>query len=268
MAIISLHSAASALSALNTALDVTANNLANVNTPGFKPSRTNFEDLLYVERMQPGIEDSHGNNRPIGLYVGLGVKVTGTQTEYKLGTPITTDNPLDIMIQNQASFFKVESPNSPGGYAFTRAGHFTRNKDGQVVLANNIGQKLIPEITIPDNASGITISETGDVSYTVDGSSDSVQLTRIQVSNFINPQGLKSIGGNLVEETAASGPPVDGDPGTDQFGRLSQGFIEGSAVDPTKELIDLIKTQRAFEMNSNTIRTADATLQTVAQLKR
>lgn len=268
MAIISLHSAASALSALNTSLDVTANNLANVNTPGFKPSRTNFEDLLYQERMQPGIENAHGDNRPIGLYVGLGVKVTGTQTEFKQGAPIQTDRPLDMMIQNDNSFFKIESPDSPGGYAYTRAGSFTRNKDGQVVLANNIGQKLIPEVTIPDDATGVTIDQTGNVSYTNATSTEPVQLTRIQVSNFINPSGLKSIGGNLFEETGASGPAQDGDPGTENFGSILQNFVEASAVDPTKELIDLIKTQRAFEMNSNTIRTADATLQTVAQLKR
>jgi flagellar basal-body rod protein FlgG len=248
MAIIALHSAASALSALNTSLDVTSNNLANVNTPGFKPSRANFQDLLYVEKMQ-------------------GVQVTGTQTEFTQGPPIATERNLDLAIDGNG-FFKVDSPDSPGGYAYTRAGSFTRNKDGQVVLANSQGQKLEPEFVIPREADGITIDQTGMVSYTVPGSPDQVQVGRLQLSGFINPSGLKSVGGNLYEETSASGPAVDGEPGADNYGRIMQNYIEGSAVDPTRELIDLIKTQRAFEMNSNTIRTADATLQTVAQLKR
>ncbi|MBY0308325.1 MAG: flagellar basal-body rod protein FlgG [Phycisphaerales bacterium] len=268
MAIMSLHSAASALSALNTSLDVTANNLANVNTPGFKPSRVNFEDLLYVERAQPGIESAYGQTRPIGLYVGLGTRVTGTQTEFTQGNPIPTGNEFDLMIDGRHSFFKVESPKSPGGFAYTRAGGFVKNKDGQLVLANNIGQKLIPEIVLPPDAMQVTIDASGKVSYTTSASSTANELTRLTLTNFINPAGLKSLGGNLYEETAASGQPLDGNPGDDNFGTIQQGSIEASTVDPTKELIDLIKTQRAFEMNSNTIRTADATLQTVAQLKR
>lgn len=267
MAIVSLHSAASALSALNTSLDVTANNLANVNTPGFKPSRANFQDLLYVERMQPGIESSGGEKRPIGLYVGLGVQVTGTQTEFTQGSPIQTDRPLDITIEGNG-FFKVTSPDSPGGYAFTRAGHFTRNNEGQFVLANNVGQKLEPEIVIPAGQTGITIGSDGKVVYSLGTGVDPVEAGQITLASFINPSGLKAIGGNLFEPTIASGPAVEGNPGTDNFGLLLQNYLEGSAVDPTRELIDLIKTQRAFEMNSNTIKTADETLRTVAQLKR
>ena len=268
MAIISLHSAASALSALNTSLDVTANNLANVNTPGFRPSRANFQDLLYIERMQPGIENTSGDKRPIGLYVGLGVQVTGTQTEFgQPGNPILTERPLDVMIQGNG-FFKVASQSSPGGFAYTRAGHFTRNNEGQVVLADSVGHKLEPEITIPTEATGITIGADGTVTYTLSGGTDLAEAGRITLAGFINPSGLKAIGGNLFEETIASGPGIDGTPGTDNFGTILQNFLEGSTVDPTRELIDLIKTQRAFEMNSNTIRTADETLRTVAQLKR
>lgn len=267
MAIVALHSASSALSALNTSLDVTANNLANVNTPGFNPSRANFEDLLYQEKMQPGIENAYGDNRPIGLYVGLGVRVTGTQIQFNQGNPIATGNPLDLTI-NGRGFFKVESPDSPGGYAYTRAGQFTRNNEGQVVMASSTGQKLQPEIIIPIEATEITIDNTGMVSYTLPDDPAPVELGRLQLTSFINPTGLSSVGGNLFEETTASGPPQDGDPGTDQWGSILQNFIEGSTVDPTRELIDLIKTQRAFEMNSNTIRTADETLRTVAQLKR
>jgi flagellar basal-body rod protein FlgG len=268
MAIISLHSAASALSALNTSLDVTANNLANANTPGFKPSRANFQDLLYVERMQPGIESgTSGERRPIGLYVGLGTQVTGTQMEFKQGSPIETGRPLDLTI-NGDSFFKVTAPEVPGGFAYTRAGHFTQNAEGQVVLADNVGRRIDPEITFPQGATGITVTPDGRVTYSDGVSTTPIELTRITLSMFINPSGLKSLGGNLFAPTAASGPAVDGQPETENFGSLLQGFIEGSAVDPTRELIDLIKTQRAFEMNSNTIRTADETLRTVAQLKR
>lgn len=267
MAVIALHSAASALSALNTSLDVTSNNLANVNTPGFKPSRANFQDLLYVERMQPGIENANGDKRPIGLFVGLGVQVAGTQTEFSQGSPISTERPLDMTIEGQG-FFKVTAPDAPGGFAYTRAGHFTRNSEGQVVLANNVGQRLDPEITIPPDATGVTIGTDGMVSYTTATSPDTIDLARITLTGFINPSGLKAVGGNLYEETAASGPPVDGEPGTDNFGLILQNYLEGSSTDPTRELIDLIKTQRAFEMNSNTIRTADETLRTVAQLKR
>ena len=263
----SLWIAKTGLDAQQTRMAVTSNNLANVNTPGFKPSRANFQDLLYIERMQPGVENAHGDNRPIGLYVGLGVEVTGTQTQFTQGSPIRTEAELDMTI-NGDGFFKVESPNSPTGYAYTRAGHFTKNRDGQVVLADSQGQKLIPEVSFPDGAMNITIDETGMITYSTGDDSEPQELVRIQLANFINPAGLAPIGGNLYEVTGASGPAIDGDPGTDNFGTIMQKYIEGSAVDPTKELIDLIKTQRAFEMNSNTIRTADETLRTVAQLKR
>jgi len=267
MAVVALHSAASALSALNTSLDVISNNLANVNTPGFKPSRANFQDLLYQQQMQPGIENSHGDVRPIGLFVGLGVQVAGTQTEFSQGSPISTERPLDLTVEGNG-FFKVTSPDAPGGFAYTRAGHFTRNNEGQVVLANNVGQRLEPEMVIPQDANSITIAPDGTVTYTTSQSAAQVELGRMTLTTFVNPSGLKAVGGNLYNETAASGPPIDGNPETENFGSVLQFFLEGSTTDPTRELIELIKTQRAFEMNSNTIRTADETLRTVAQLKR
>ena len=268
MAITALHSAASALSALNTSLDVTSNNLANVNTPGFKPSRVNFQDLMYVEQAAAGSKNANGDQRPIGIYVGLGVEVAGTQVDFAANTGvIPTGRPLDLTI-NEGGFFKVTAQEQPGGFAYTRAGHFTRNADGEVVLASDQGRRLDPNLTIPQNASGITIDANGLVTANIPGQVTPQEIGQIELTMFINPSGLKQIGENLWVETGASGPAINGVPGTENFGTLQQGQLEASGTDPTRELIDLIKTQRAFEMNSNTIRTADETLRTVSQLKR
>lgn len=267
MAIISLHSAASALSALNTSMDVTSNNLANVNTPGFKPSRANFQDLLYVERAQPGAINASGDQRPIGLYVGLGVQVSGTQVEFTQGPPVNTEREMDLTIEG-SGFFRVVAPDQPGGFAYTRTGSFTRNSDGEMVLASDQGRRLDPNIVIPENASNLTIDRTGRVFVTTATAVAPTEIGQISLANFINPSGLKQIGENLFVETAASGPAVTGTPQSENFGSLIQRFIEGSAVDPTRELIDLIRVQRAFEMNSNTIRAADETLKTVSNLRR
>ncbi|MCW5765519.1 MAG: flagellar basal-body rod protein FlgG [Phycisphaeraceae bacterium] len=268
MAITALDSAASGLSALNTALDVTANNLANVNTQGFKGSRANFQDLLYVERAQPGVENSIGDQRPTGLYVGLGVKVSGTQVDFEQGAPIATGRELDVTISGRG-FFRVKVQDSLGdGYAYTRAGNFALNRDGEIVLASDQGRRLEPNIQIPEDATAISIQDNGEVYVDRPGLTDPELVGQMEIATFINPQGLKSIGENLFLQTDASGPPVLGTPGEDQRGSLKQKFVENSNVDPTVELINLIKTQRAFEMNSNTIRTADETLRTVATLKR
>ncbi|MFA6046293.1 MAG: flagellar basal-body rod protein FlgG [Phycisphaerales bacterium] len=269
MAINALQSAASGLSALNTALDVTANNLANVNTPGFKGSRVNFQDLLYVEKAQPGTINANQDQRPIGLYLGLGVRVSGTQLDFTQGAPQSTGRPLDVTINGQGFFqVSVEDSLGNGGLAYTRAGNFTRNSDGEVVLANDQGRRLTPRIQIPQEAQTINIGADGQVSYTVAGQSTPVLLDRIQLATFVNPAGLKQVGENLYVETAASGPPLTGDPGTDARGSLQSSFLESSNIDPTRELIELIRTQRAFEMNSQSIRAADETLRNVAQLIR
>ncbi len=266
MAILALQSAASGLSALNTALDVTANNLANVNTTGFKGSRVNFQDLLYVERAQPGVENANGDQRPIGLYVGLGVKVSGTQMNFSQGSPIQ-GNELDLMIQGPG-FFRVRVEESLGGEAYTRAGNFVRNRDGDLVLASSDGRRLEPSISIPADATSVQVTSDGRVFFTQSGDTEPQEAGQLQLVVFANPPGLKQIGESLYSATAASGDPVEGTPGTDNRGRILQGFVEGSNVDPTRELIDLIRTQRAFEMNSNTIRAADETLRNVAQLRR
>lgn len=269
MAINALQSAASGLSALNTALDVTANNLANVNTPGFKASRVNFQDLLYIEKEQPGTVNANQDQRPIGLYVGLGVKVSGTQLDFTQGAPQATGKPLDVTI-NGAGFFQVGVEDSLGsnGTAYTRAGHFTLNRDGELVLASDQGRRLQPVISIPAEAENISIGADGKVTYSLAGQSEPVEAGQLELAAFVNPAGLKQVGENLYVETAASGPPVTGIPGTESRGSLQSAFLESSNVDPTRELIELIRTQRAFEMNSQSIRAADETLRSVATLRR
>ncbi|MBC7835633.1 MAG: flagellar basal-body rod protein FlgG [Phycisphaerales bacterium] len=268
MSVTSLQSSASALSALNTSMDVIAHNLANVNTAGFKASRANFQDLLYQELAQPGIQNANGDERPIGLYVGMGVKVAGTQLNFKQGAPVASDNPLDMMIEGSGFFrVRVQDDQAPGGFAYTRAGQFEVNSDGEVVMANDQGRRLDVGFTIPPNTT-ISIDTNGRVTAQASQDAEPEELGQIEISTFVNPAGLKQMGENLYAETGASGPPINGEPGTESFGMIRSKFYENSNVDPTTELINLIRTQRAFEMNSNTIRAADEALKSIAQLRR
>lgn len=268
MALISLQSAASGLAALNTALDVISNNLANVNTAGFKASRANFQDLLYIEQSQPGVRNANDDQRPTGLMVGLGVKVSGTQTDFTSGNPIK-GNKLDVFIQGNGFFrVQVEDSRGVGGLAYTRSGQFALNSDGELVLATDQGRRLADGITIDGDVEDIQIDANGRVLVKRPGVAEPEEVGQLQLANFVNPWGLKSVGENLFVETAASGPPIEGEPGTDAFGSILQGYFESSNVDPTNELIHLIRVQRAFEMNSNTIRAADEVLRAVAQLRR
>jgi len=269
MAIIAMQSAATGLSALNLRLDVIANNLANVNTDGFKSSRANFQDLLYVEKAQAGVENANADQRPTGLYVGLGVKASGTQLNFEQGSLLPTGRPEDLAIEGLGFFrVQVEDERSPGGVAYTRAGNFTRNADGELVLASDQGRRLDPPIVVPDDATSIQISENGEVFAVINGEPEPASIGQLELAVFVNPAGLRQLGENLYAETAGSGPPINGEPGTENFGVVRQGFLESSNVDPTRELVDLIRTQRAFEMNSQSIRAADDVLQAVAQLRR
>lgn len=269
MAVIALHSAATGLNALNTDLDVIANNLANVNTEGFKSSRTNFQDLMYQEKELPGVENSNGDIRPTGLYIGLGVRVSGTQVDFTQGSPLNTGRSLDLMIDGIGFFqVQVEEGRAPSGIAYTRAGNFAVNRDGELVLASDQGRRLVPTINIPDDAISVNVNADGRVFTLQPGESEPTEQGQIEIAAFLNPAGLKQVGENLFVESGASGPPVTGEPASNNFGRLQSGFLEGSNVDPTKELIDLIRTQRAFEMNSNVIRAADEALRTVSNLNR
>ncbi len=269
MGVIAMQSASTGLRALNTRLDVIANNLANVNTEGFKTSRANFEDLLYIERAQPGVENNNGDQRPTGLYVGLGVKVSGTQQDFSQGPPVPSENPLDWYIEGKGFFqVQVEADLGEGGLAYTRAGNFTLNSEGEIVLANSDGRRLEPNITVPLDAQAVGIDPSGRIFATLPGDAQPQEIGQIELALFVNEAGLTQVGQNLWVESAASGPPITGEPSTQNFGSIRGNMLEGSNVDPARELIELIRTQRAFEMNSQSIRAADETLQSVAQLRR
>lgn len=269
MAIVALHSASTGLQALSTGLDVIANNLANSNTDGFKASRVNFQDLLYIEKAQPGVENIIGDQRPTGVYVGLGVKVSGTQIDFRQGTAQNTGRELDIMIDGNG-FFQVQVEDELGvdGLAYTRAGNFALNADGEIVLANDQGRRLVPGIDVPPDATQIEILTDGTVLVAINGEAEPQQIGQIELALFINPAGLKPIGENLYIQTAASGEPSVGEPLEGGRGALQQRFLEGSNVDPVVELVNLIRTQRAFELNSQSIQAADEALQTIGRLRR
>ena len=268
MAITALHSASTGLSSLSTELDVIANNLANINTTGFKASRVNFEDLMYQQKQQPGVENANGDLRPAGLYVGLGTKVSNTQIDFTQGDPVSTDHQLDLMIEGHGFFELSIVEDIGGGRAYTRDGNFIRNAEGDLVLGTMDGPRLEPPISIPDDTTKVEITSDGQVFAFTNQDIDGTLVGTITLSTFVNPEGLRSIGGNRYIETAASGPPIQGLPGESQFGTLLQNHLESSNVEPVKELISLIKTQRAFEMNSQTIQAADETLQVISNLRR
>ncbi len=268
MAITALNSAATGLRALSTRIDVIANNLANAETTAFKRTRVNFEDLMYITMKEPGAENAQGDLSPAGTFVGLGVKVSNTQLDLEQGSPENTGRPLDVAIQGNG-FFRVKILDTIGdGYGYTRNGNFFANKEGQLVLGIGDGYILQPEITIPSNATGITISREGFITYLQPGQIDRQEAGRLKLTNFVNPHGLKLLGGSIYVATDASGEPIEADPGEEGTGEILQNFLEGSNVDPVKELVTLIKTQRAFELNSQSIQTADQALQTIGNLRR
>lgn len=267
MATIALHSAATGLNAMSTAIDVISNNLANVNTNGFKSMRANFEDLIYQVKEQPGVENANGDQRPSGLLVGLGVQVANTQPKFEQGPAVPTGQPLDVMIEGNG-FFMVDILDDLGDIGYTRSGNFFQNRDGDLVLGNSDGPRMEPSITIPPEAEKISISADGTVSVLLAGDDELTEVGQIELATFTNPAGLKQIGGNIWVTSAASGPPIEGTPGEGSLGTVLQGHLEGSNVSPVEELIALIKTQRAFEMNSQTIQAADEVLQVVSNLRR
>jgi flagellar basal-body rod protein FlgG len=268
MAITALNSAATGLRALSTRIDVVANNLANAETTAFKRSRVNFEDLFYLQLKQPGATNSAGEPSPAGIFVGLGVKISNTQLDLEQGSLEDTRRDLDVGISGDG-FFKVKVLDGIGdGFAYTRNGNFFQNAEGDLVLGIGDGYRIEPSINIPADAIEINISETGIVEYKQPGSTDTKQAGQLRLSQFVNPQGLQLLGGGLYVETAASGAPVESNPGEDGAGITLKGFLEASNVDPVKELVSLIKTQRAFELNSQSIQSADQALQTIGNLRR
>lgn len=267
MAVNALHSAATGMNALSTELDVISNNLANVNTNAFKASRVNFEDLFYLQKRQPGLESGAETTPTAGLQVGLGTRVSNTQYDFSGGSLVESANDFDMAIAGDG-FFQVEILEEfGGGIGYTRAGNFTTNRDSELVLGNSDGPRLAGGITVPDDAVGISISSDGIITATMPDNSVE-EVGQIELHSFVNKTGLKSIGGNIYVETEISGPANQGIPGEGVLGTIKHKFLETSNVSPVNELVSLIKTQRAFEMNSQTIQAADELLQTVGNLRR
>jgi flagellar basal-body rod protein FlgG len=244
------------LDAQQTRLTVISNNLANANTMGFKSSRAVFEDLLYQNVRQVGAQSSEGTQLPTGLMIGTGVRTVATEKNHSQGNLIQTEGSLDMAIQGRG-FFQVLRPD--GSLSYTRDGSFQLSATGEIVTAG--GYLVQPAITVPTNSQSVTIGSDGIVSVTTAGSAAPTQIGNIQLADFANPTGLQAIGENLFQESAASGSPQTGTPGLNSIGSLVQGALESSNVNSVKELVSLIETQRAYEMNSKAISTADQMLQ-------
>ena len=263
MSLRAMHSAASGMEAHQFGLDVIANNLANASTTAFKRSRTNFEDLVYQHKKVAGTQATAGQTG-VGISVGLGTRIESTSQDFSQGSPRKTDSPLDLAIAGQG-FFQVDNGGSP---AYMRAGNFSQNANGDVIVESaDSGRLLQPGIQIPPDATQITITGDGTVSY-VDSAGVIAQAGNISIYTFPNPQGLLQAGENLLLPTPASGAATQGTPGINGFGALRQGFLETSNVEPVRELVDLIRTQRNFELNSQTIQAADQMLQLIGNLRR
>jgi flagellar basal-body rod protein FlgG len=243
------------LEAQQTRMTVVAQNLSNVNTTGFKRQRALFEDLLYQNVVQAGGLTSQQTASPTGLNLGTGVRVVATDRQFSQGNVVTTNNPFDLAVQGRG-FFEILLPD--GTQAYTRDGAFQLNSDSQLVTAS--GYTVQPAITIPASAQAITIGVDGTVSAVLAGQTTPVQVGTLQLTDFVNPAGLQSRGQNLYIETVSSGPPQPGTPGLNGLGTIGQGALETSNVSVVEELVSMIETQRAYEMNSRAIETADEML--------
>ncbi|HSP32141.1 MAG TPA: flagellar basal-body rod protein FlgG [Halomonas sp.] len=257
----SLWTAKTGLESQQTKLDVISNNLANVSTNGFKRSRPVFEDLLYQNMRQPGAQNNIQDRLPSGMQVGTGVRAVATERLHTQGGLEQTENSRDLAI-NGEGFFQVLMPDGTVGY--TRDGSFQLNENGQMVTAN--GYPVEPAIFLPENALSVNVGEDGTVSVRQPGVAIDNELGQMNVSTFINPAGLQSIGGNLYLETGASGAPNENMPGMNGAGRLFQGYVETSNVNVVEEMVNMIQTQRAYEINSKAVSTSDEMLARLSQL--
>jgi|YNPMSStandDraft_1061717.scaffolds.fasta_scaffold04320_7 flagellar basal-body rod protein FlgG len=266
MSVQTLYSAATGMLAMEKKLDVIANNLANIETTAFKKGRANFEDLFYRHEVFPGAQDTSGEMTATGISIGLGSRLSGVQTDFRQGAFQQTSNQLDVAIEG-AGFFQVLDPS--GQVYYTRAGNFSINANGNLVIGSaHTGRLLEPPIVIPNDATAISITPEGQVYVQQPNNPQLTLVGDIQLVNFINPEGLLKLGENLYAETDASGPPQAGTPGRDGLGLLRQNALEASNVEPVRELIDLITTQRAFEMNSQAVQVGDQMMQLVSNLRR
>ncbi|WQW60928.1 flagellar basal-body rod protein FlgG [Helicobacter pylori] len=259
----SLYSATSGMLAQQTHIDTTSNNIANVNTTGFKKSRADFNDLFYQAMQYAGTNTSNTTLLPDGMEVGLGVRPSAITKMFSQGSPKETENNLDVAITGKG-FFQVQLPD--GTTAYTRSGNFKLDEQGNLVTSE--GYLLIPQITLPEDTTQVNIGVDGTVSVTQGLQTTSNVIGQITLANFVNPAGLHSMGDNLFSITNASGDAIVGNPDSQGLGKLRQGFLELSNVRLVEEMTDLITAQRAYEANSKSIQTADAMLQTVNSLKR
>ena len=257
-----LSTAATGMQAQQSQIDVVANNLANVNTSGYKRSSSDFQDLMYQTLRSPGAVVGNGNQLPTGLQMGQGVRQVATYKLFTMGDLKQTGNPMDLAIEGQG-FFQVQMPS--GDPAYTRAGAFRTDAQGRIVTAN--GMPLEPQITIPPETVQMTIDPNGIISVQLAGQQEMQQLGTIQVVNFANPAGLRAMGRNLYEGTDASGQPILANPGDQGTGTLQQGMLEMSNVKVVEEMIEMISSQRAYELNAKVIQTADQMLQQVTRMR-
>lgn len=258
-----LYTAASGMNAQQANIDNVAHNLANVNTTGFKKSRLEFEDLVYQEMRAAGASASSTTEAPVGLEIGLGTRAVASARNFSAGNLQSTGAPLDVAIEGQG-FLQVSLPDGTTGY--TRAGSLHLDAQGAIVTAE--GYAIEPNITVPSNATSISISKDGTVSVTVAGQTASQQLGTLEMATFSNPAGMRPLGGNLFTPTTASGDAQTGAPGTDSRGTLQQGFLENSNVSVVEEMVNMIIGQRAYEANSRVIKAADEMLGQVNTLVR
>ncbi len=257
----SLWIAKTGMEAQQTQLDAISNNLANVSTNGYKKSHAVFEDLMYQNLRQAGGNSSEQTTLPTGLQLGLGTRAVATARSFAQGNLQQTTNPLDVAVKGNG-FFEIQLPDGTTGY--TRDGSFQVSSQGQLVTNN--GYIVNPGVTIPNNAQSVTIAADGTVSVALPGQALPQAVGQIQLANFVNPAGLEPKGQNLYAETAASGTPTTGAPGANGMGQLQQGFVETSNVNVVEELVSMIQTQRAYELNSKAISTSDQMLQKLGQL--
>lgn len=258
-----LYTSATGMEAQQTNVDVISNNLSNVNTTGYKRQRTNFQDLVYQETRHPGTPNAQGEEIPVGTELGHGTRVSDTQRLFTQGSLEQTGNPLDLVIEGDG-FFQVAMPD--GTTAYTRDGSFKLDSNGRLVTAD--GHPVQPEINIPPEATDISVTSDGLVSYREPGDETMQEAGEIELVNFTNPAGLSSRGRNLFEQTDASGSPTPGRPGELGLGTIEQGFLEMSNVEVVDEMVNMITAQRAYETNSRSIQAADEMLQTANQLRR
>lgn len=257
-----LWTAATGMHSQQINMDVIANNLANVNSSGFKKSRADFQDILYQTTKDAGVGVG-GEQVPTGIQVGLGSRVAAVQKVFTTGDFMQTENELDLAIEGPG-FFQVQMPD--GTEAFTRSGALKKDNTGRLVTSD--GFPIFPEVVIPEGATAISIGSSGNVEVLLDGENFSLEVGAIELFRFGNPIGLKSLGRSLYAETPTTGQPLAGRPGEEGFGTLSQGFLEGSNVNIMEEMVNMIAGQRAYEVNSKTIKTADEMLSITSQLVR